>query len=70
LHRTHHRIFIDAEEQTIAHHISANWLLAGRLFTDASFVEIVTAAFLEKYKGREPAWSSSASLGLFMVSNT
>jgi hypothetical protein len=68
LHRTHYRIFIDAEEQAIADHISANWLLAGRLFTDASFLTIVTAAFLKKYKGTEPAWNSSAPLVLFIIS--
>jgi hypothetical protein len=70
LHHTYHRIFIDAEEQAVADHISANWLLSGLLFTDASFVEIVTTAFLKKYKGTEPAWSSSAPLALFIISNT
>jgi hypothetical protein len=70
LHDPHHRIFIDADEDAMADHISANWLLPGCLFTDATFIEIAIAAFFEKHKDTELAWTSSAPPGLFLVSNT
>jgi hypothetical protein len=70
MHSCHQQIFTDAEEQAIAGHISADWLPLGCRFTEAAFVEIATAIFLEKDKDVEPLCISSAPPVLFLTSNT
>jgi hypothetical protein len=53
VHGAHHQVFIDAEERAISNYISDNYRVSGRLFTDTSFIEIATMAFLEKYRNKE-----------------
>jgi hypothetical protein len=45
IHRGHHGIFADVEERVIKGHISDNYLLPARPFTDAAFMKIPTAVF-------------------------
>jgi hypothetical protein len=70
VHDAHHRIFTDPEEQTITDHMFVNWFLPGRLFTDATFVEIATAAFLEKCKDTETPLDLQTPPVLFLISST
>ena len=44
------RIFTDAEEDAISDYIIENILMAGILFTDEDFEELIMQAFLEKHK--------------------
>jgi hypothetical protein len=45
-------IFNESEEKAITDHICDDWR-PGRLFTDAIFLEIAAAAFLENYRDQE-----------------
>jgi hypothetical protein len=49
-HSEHTRIFTDAEEKALGEFIIANYLIPGRLFTDAEFREIALQAFLTKHR--------------------
>jgi hypothetical protein len=53
VHGAHHRVSTDAEEGEISDHVSDNYLVPGHLFTDTSFIEIATMAFLEQYHDKE-----------------
>jgi hypothetical protein len=46
----HHRIFTDVEERASADHADNNYWLPARLFIDATFLEIGSAAFLDKHR--------------------
>jgi hypothetical protein len=46
----YHRIFTITEERAISDHIIDTYITLGRLFTDATFVEVAMQAFLEKYR--------------------
>ena len=46
----HRRIFTDEEEDAISDYIIENILLAGVLFTDEDFEELIMQAFLEKHR--------------------
>ena len=46
----HVRVFTDAEEDAISDYIIENILLAGILFTDEDFEELIMKVFLEKHR--------------------
>ncbi len=52
-HGLHHRIFTDAEEESIKNYIMENFVKPGKLFTNADFRDIAMNAFLEKHKDSE-----------------
>jgi hypothetical protein len=64
----HHRVFTDATERAISDHISHNYLVPSRLFTDKSFVEIATMAFQEKIATRRRSQNSDVVLDSFPIS--
>jgi hypothetical protein len=49
-HSEHMHIFTDAEEKALGELIVANYLIPGRLRTDAKFREIALQAFLTKHR--------------------
>jgi hypothetical protein len=54
----HHRISTDFKEKAIADHIADNYLIYGRLFAEAIFVEIATTADLETHQHTDHTLSS------------
>jgi hypothetical protein len=48
-----HRIFTDQEEREIADYITQKYFIPGHLFTNTTFRQIVTQAYLEKYRDDE-----------------
>ena len=49
VHGLHHRIFTNAEEESIAEFIRANYIRTGLLFQNQDFKTLASQAFLEKY---------------------
>jgi hypothetical protein len=68
VHGAHHHIFSDEEERAISDHLSENYLLHGRLFTNAMFVQIATTAWLEKYRQTELPFEFQCSAGFIAYS--
>jgi hypothetical protein len=52
-HAEHECIFTNEEEQAIREFIVANYLIPGRLFTNAEFREVAMDAFLTKFRDRD-----------------
>jgi hypothetical protein len=63
VHGAYHHIFSDEEESVISDHISENDLILERLFTSATFVQIVPTAWLEKHRDTEPPFEFQDSAG-------
>jgi hypothetical protein len=58
-----HRIFTMTEERAISDHILDTYITRGRLFTDATFVEVAMQAFLEKYRDSDSPFQFQGSPG-------
>ncbi len=59
----HKRIFTDEEEDAITDYIIQNILIAGILFTDEDFEDLIMTAFMEKYRNSTNIPHFSASKG-------
>ena len=59
----HRRIFTDEEEDAISDYIIQNILMAGILFTDEDFEDLIMQAFLEKHRDDDDIPQFAASKG-------